>query len=400
MPNLSAKTNRGLSVSRRWMHVSPGWLLLAVLLLAVAGVSSPPAVVLRSFNNVQLLEEKGETSAGVSVGDLNGDGFPDIVLAKGRHWPLHNRVLMNDGHGRFSASNLGSAPDRTYSAALADVDLDGDLDVVVSNDAPDRKLVYTNDGRARFQYAGTFGDPAWTTRYVALADLDGDRYPDVIVANRGGDKAVPSFVCFNDQKGSFPRCEPLPTQSATSIAAADLDGDGALDLFVPHRDGGQSMVLWNNGKGAFLSSERVGPADTTGRIGVAGDLDGDGQPDLAFIDERKKAVFVISNRGIRNFGEPARLPGPARVPYALALSDLNGDGRLDIVVGWVEAPGSIYFSQPGRSHSAPVAWNDGKGVVYGLAFHDFNRDGWPDIVAARSDAPNAIWFSALPGKPR
>ena len=93
----------------------------------------------RSFDRVVLLEEKGETSAGVHLGDLNGDGQLDIVLAKGRHWPLHDRVLLNDGKGGFTASNLGVTPDRTYSAALADLDLDGDLDIVVSNDAPDRK---------------------------------------------------------------------------------------------------------------------------------------------------------------------------------------------------------------------------------------------------------------------
>lgn len=367
------------------------------LLLLAAALSSAPAPGLRSFDTVKLLEEKGETSAGVSVGDLNGDGRPDIVLAKGRHWPLHDRVLLNDGKGGFIAGNLGNAPDRTYSAALADVDLDGDSDVVVSNDAPDRKIVYKNDGRAHFSEAGTFGDSAWTTRYVTMADIDGDRYPDIIAANRGGNKGVPSFVCFNDKTGGFPRCNPLPTQSATSIVAADLDGDGAQDLFIPHRDGGQSVVLWNSGKGDFSSSARVGPPDANGRIGAAGDLDGDGRLDLAFIDERKKAVFVIVNLGKRRFGEPAQLPGPARVPYALALADLNRDNRLDLVVGWVNAPGSIYFSHGSRA--ATVEWNDGKGVVYGLAFSDFNGDGWPDIVAARSDAPNAIWFSTTPGKP-
>ncbi len=54
-----------------------------------------------------------------------------------------------------------------------------------------------------------------------------------------------------DGKGHFPVCQPLPTESVTSIVAADFDGDGALDLFVPHRDGGQSIVLWNDGKGTF-----------------------------------------------------------------------------------------------------------------------------------------------------
>jgi hypothetical protein len=139
---------------------SPAWVLVAAVLLAQAQPASAP--VLRSFDRVLLLEQKAETSVGVSVGDVNGDGLPDIVLGKGRHWPLFNRVLLNDGHGGFTASNLGTAPDRTYSAALADVDGDGHLDIVVSNDAPDRKLVYLNDGKGHFTEFGKFGDPKWS----------------------------------------------------------------------------------------------------------------------------------------------------------------------------------------------------------------------------------------------
>jgi hypothetical protein len=355
----------------------------------------------RSFERVLLLEDKGETSAGVNIGDLNGDGLLDIVLGKGRHWPLYNRILINEGDGRFSASNLGAAADRTYSAALADLDGDGDLDIVVSNDEPDRKRVYKNDGKGHFTEAGSFGDAKWSTRYVTLADLNGDRYPDIVAANRGpGPQApTPSFVCLNDRKGGFPTCEALPTESATSIVAADFDGDGALDLFVPHRDGGQSVMLWNDGKGRFPKSTKVGPAMTWVRMGAAGDFDGDGRLDVAIIEERKKASFVLLNRGARQFGDPAQLPGPPRTPYALAVADLNRDGRPDIVVGHVELPGSVYFNTgPGGSfHEVP--WNDGKGVVYGLAFADFDGDGWPDIVAARSDAPNGIWYSTKPVSP-
>src|SRR5690349_1342303 len=276
----------------RWLLLAAACAAAAVFLVPTMGQQPrPAALVLRSFDRVVLLEDKAETSAGVNVGDLNGDGLLDIVLGKGRHWPLFNRVLINDGKGGFSATNLGAAPDRTYSAALADLDGDGALDIVVSNDEPDRKLLYRND----------------------------DGYPDIVAANRGeGPQApVPSFVCLNDRKGQFPVCDALPTESATSIVAADLDGDGALDLFVPHRDGGQSIILWNDGKGRFPTSTKVGPAKAWIRMGAAGDLDGDGRPDLAIIDERMEATFIISNRGGRQFGEPVRLPGPERPPYCL-----------------------------------------------------------------------------------
>jgi len=76
------------------------------------------------------------------MGDLDGDGDLDLVLAKGRHDPLRDRVLLNDGKGGLVASDLGPTADRTYTAALADVDGDGDLDVLTSNDTPDKKLVY------------------------------------------------------------------------------------------------------------------------------------------------------------------------------------------------------------------------------------------------------------------
>lgn len=387
----------------------------ALCMLALACTSgcsqraaTPEREIFRAFGRELLLEQKSETSAGVSVGDLNGDGLPDIVLAKGRHWPLFSRVLLNDGKGGFIASNLGTAPGRTYSAALADIDRDGDLDIIVSNDKPDRKLVYRNDGKGHFTESGTFGRSNWPTRYVTLADLNGDGYPDIVVANRGdypdlvdgkpaqGRKIpTPSFVCLNDGKGRFPDCEKLPTESATSIVAADLDGDGSPDLFVPHRDGGQSIILWNDGKGHFTTSTKVGPAAAWIRMAAAGDFDGDGRLDLAFIDEQKRAAYVMYNKGGRRFGEPERLPGLSRHPYALAVTDLNRDGRPDIVVGYVEAPGSVYFNTGPHSFHE-VRWNDGKGTVYGLAFADFNGDGWPDIVAARSDAPNAIWFSTEP----
>jgi hypothetical protein len=372
------------------------------VLFLVPTMGQAPQPVFRSFERVVLLEDKGETSAGVNVGDLNGDGLLDIVLGKGRHWPLFNRILLNDGKGHFSATNLGTAPDRTYSVALADLDGDGDLDIVVSNDEPDRKLLYKNDGKGHFTEYGTFGEPSWSTRYVTLADLNGDGFPDIVAANRGpGPQApVPSFVCLNDRTGHFPGCQPLPTESATSIVAADFDGDGALDLFVPNRDGGQSILLWNDGKGRFPTSTKVGPAAAWIRIGAAGDFDGDGRLDLAIIEERKKASFEIFNRGGRQFGDPVQLPGASRTPYALAVADLNRDKRPDIVVGYVESAGSIYFNTGKSRTFHEVPWNDGSGTVYAMAFADFDRDGWPDIVAARSDAPNGIWFSTKPSSLR
>jgi hypothetical protein len=360
----------------------------ALLVPFSRGAETVPA-----FKLSRLLEEKGETSASVSVADLNGDGHLDLVLAKGRHWPLHNRVLLNDGTGRFAARNLDEAADRTYSAAVADVDGDGKLDMVVSNDRPDRKLVYRGDGQGGFRVSGTFGDPAWPTRYVTLADLNGDGLADIVAANRagGGGRRTPSYICFNDGKGNFPTAQPLPTESATIILAADFDGDGGVDLFVPHRDGGTSVMFWNQGKGVFAEPIPVGPSPASIRAAAAGDVDGDGRLDLVVGDETTKRVVVWSNVGRRAFREGPAL-ADAAVPYAIVIADVTRDGKPDIIVGNLRAPGFVFHQTGGTPAFRSVRWNDGAGAIYGIAVGDMNGDGWPDLVTARSDAPNAIWF--------
>jgi hypothetical protein len=170
---------------------------------------------------------------------------------------------------------------------------------------------------------------------VTLADLDDDGFPDIVAANRGDypdpvdgkpgkgpQNPTPSYVCFNDGKAHFPACQPLPkTESATSIVAADFDDDGAIDLFVPHRDGGQSYVLWNDGKGYFPTWTKVGPAEAWIRMGAAGDLNGDGRPDLATIDEAPKGEFYPP----KSRWTPIRRSGPSPGPRSAAV--LRGDCR-------------------------------------------------------------------------
>lgn len=360
----------------------------ALLLLLAAAWAGP------TFDQLLLLETKGETSAGISLGDLDGDGDLDIVLAKGRHWPLHNLILRNDGKGNFTTETFGPAADRTYSAALADLDGDGDLDIAVSNDNPDQKLIYRNvDGKGRMQLAGTFGEPTWNTRYITLADLNGDGRPDILAANRSSvpERPSASFFCLNDGKAAFPKCQPLATQSATIIVAADLDGDGAIDVAVPHRDGGQGVIFWNGGKANFSKPTSFGPPQSSMRAAAAGDLNGDGKLDLVAGDE-KTGLYWFANLGRRQFGAAIRLGDPHRSPYSIGLADMDRDGRLDIVVGNMEAPGSILLARA-QGKFEEIPWGDGQGTVYGLALGDLNGDGWLDIAAARSGAPNAVWFS-------
>lgn len=356
------------------------------------------------FDRVLLLETTSETSANVGLGDLNGDGYLDILLVKGRHWPLRSRVLLGDGRGHFpTAYNLGDLPYRSYSGRLVDIDGDGDLDVVLSNDTPDPKVVYMNDGKGHFHVGSTYGRPEWETRNASVADLNGDRRPDIIVANRT-DKNPANYICLNKGKGRFDsNCVSFSHESATTITPADFNHDRLIDLAVPHRDGGQSYVYFGGARASYSNLKRVpfGPADAAIRMAEAADLNGDGLLDIVAIDERRGvSIYFGQKDGTFSSGNGTALDGGGATPYALSLRDLNGDGRIDIVVGNVEAPSTIYFndSSAPRSvligHYTTIHFGDNKGTVYGFAIADLDGDGLPDIAVARSDAPNAIYFAS------
>ncbi len=361
---------------------------IAVLLVAT-GIGIAAQASFPGFTRVLNLEDTSEDSANVGIGDLDGDGDPDLALAKGRHTPLVDRILLNDGKGNFTAADLGPA-DRTYSAVLADLDGDRDLDIVTSNDRPDTKVIYLNDGKARFRVAGTWGAPEWSTRNAAAADLNGDGRPDIIAANRPG----PSFVCLNDGKGGFSApCIAIPAGSATSIIPADFDHDGNIDLAVPERDGGQSRIYFNDGKASFTRTLPFGPAKAAARVGSAADFDGDGDLDLVVGDEAAALMVVHINDGQGNLREGFRFQDRTRVPYALSTGDLNGDRRPDIVIGYISARPSVFFNTGNGTQFTRIEFGDGKGSAYGFALGDLDGDGAPDIAHARSGAPNVVYFS-------
>ena len=279
------------------------------------------------FNDASARLPAGSQGNGLALGDVNGDGLPDIFVGstgETGHAPgarvtrARNLLFLNDPQrpGHFidaTRTHLPDADDQTEGAVLADMDGDGHLDLVLASPAtPNRLLI--NDGTGRFRDAShRLEQTAPTeTREVHVLDVNGDGKPDIVFFNitsnnHGWDKDPQTRLLVNDGNGHY-RDEtttrlPKHTFSSWAGTVVDFNGDGAPDLlvgaiqvpgFVPL----QLRAWQNDGKGRFTDvTPDVVPGVTVGRSWSMGrgDLDGDGRDDVFIGGWGTQARLLLSN---------------------------------------------------------------------------------------------------------
>ena len=108
----------------------------------------------------------------------------------------------------------------------------------------------------------------------------------------------------------------------------------------------------------------------------------------------KRGVFAFFGEGGNKWSAAVPIGARGRTPYALTVHDVNKDGAIDIIVGHVEAPSTVFFTAGSGRSFTPVDFGDGKGTVYGFDVADLDNDGRLDIAVARSEAPNAVYFGS------
>jgi FG-GAP-like repeat/PASTA domain len=373
----------------------------------------------------------------VAIGDLDGDGGPDIVTASTARYhgedvvPLHTvSVLFNRGDGTFEGRKdypAGQGPD---NVAIGDLNCDGKADIV-STTSRKSVSVLLNLGDRSFQPGGEFETGREPTA-IAIADLDGKGAPDLAVANLSGRlkgdhrsdyESGTVSVLANRGDGSFESRDDYATGvSPMSLAVADLNTDGKPDLATASSEG-ESSVLLNRGDGSFEYGRNYD--STTGPSWVsAADLNGDSNQDLTvatndWSDEVEEDgvtlqpayVYTFANRSDGTFRKPhtfLETYGYAEGIYGLAVNDLNGDGRPDLTAVRDQSNyeneflSLLFNSGDGRFRARldyPVGPRDTAGDQdVPLAIGDLNGDRRPDLVRADASTHAVTVVLSTPGR--
>ena len=270
----------------------------------------------------------GPGPAAIAIGDLNGDSKPDLAVAD---WDGAVATLFNNGDATFRVEHDYATGDRTTSIAIGDLNGDGALDLAatVAEDGTLDVLLNKGDGSFADPVAYAAGENAWA---VAVGDLNGDGVADLAVVSSSERSVVSIFL--NDGKGAFgaPR-DYAAGPEPVAVAIGDLDDDGKPDLAISHFgsvfQSNTVSVLVNDGDAGFGSKRDYPVAEGLGRIAI-GDVSGDGEPDLVTSNDDSNRLSLLVNSGDGRFLPVLAYP-TGELPQDVALGDLNGDGRLDLV---------------------------------------------------------------------
>ena len=303
---------------------------------------------MQPFNSRILLPTKAAQNA--AVGDLNGDGYPDIVFAQsGGYWEYRHADEFQSPSRIYWGSPDGFSPEN-FTDLLA-------------NGASD----------------------------VAVADLNADKHLDIVFANRGGknNDDVDSYIYFGAQDGfDAKRRIGLPTHQVSAVEIADVNNDGAPDLVFANEKGTESVAYLNQG-GAFASDRGIGFDTYSAKDCAVADFNGDGFMDV-FNSNYQRHNNPITDSYLYfgsadGFSNAARQALPTIGAWGATAVDLNADDRPDLVVSnhkeyySYEVPSFIYWNDNGELKDSLRTTLYQHGPV-GNTVADFNGDGKLEVI--------------------
>lgn len=335
--------------------------------------------------------------------DFDGDGDLD-VLVRTQLWRNDNGIFRD-----VSSAWFGTLQFSFYRFAVADLDRDGDVDLVSQNAANVGPLlqVSLNDNLSGFVNACGGAMPESNTRGSAVAaDLNGDGLLDLAVAT-GAESGEGRRLFLQTANGFLDRTSLLPTSTAqgafVDVLHVDMDGDKDQDLVFVGRGRPHEVVLQDKGRfldGSALLPGIVGPATSI----ASGDVDGDGRDDLVLGYEGQSDVILMAQASGRGFRDETstRLPQRSDLTRDVVLVDIDKDGDLDLVCACgtrTTMERTRVYENDSRGHFTDIT--DAVMVSFRSAFSalvagDFDADGDADL-AVYDEAPGRMWLWANAG---
>jgi hypothetical protein len=316
-----------------------------------------------TFQTAVVYESGGLFADSIAIADVNGDGKPDLIVANCGSSSQNNcvntsgsgdvSVLLGNGDGTFQTAALYSlGASGATSVAVADVNGDGKLDLVVATGSSTAGLVgvLLGNGDGTFQTEATYGSGGLSPLALAVANL-GNGHIDVIVANQCAADCSSSNVgvLVGNGDGTFQTVVTYPSGGLfpDSVAIADVNRDGKPDVIVANSstslnvDNGNVGVLLGNGNGTLQTAITYGSGAFGAASVAVADVNGDGKLDLVVANCSGTAsscigalpgdVGVLLGNGNGTFQTAVTYASGASTPFGVAVGDVNGDGRPDIV---------------------------------------------------------------------
>jgi hypothetical protein len=330
----------------------------------------------------------------ISVNDLNADGRMDLVAANSNNNTIS--VLLGNGDGTFGTATPYSVGISPYATAVKDLNADGRMDLVVANLISNTLSVLLGNGDGTFGAATPY--PTGNGPYsLAVGDVNGDGHPDAFTPNLAGSNVS---VLLGQAGGSFAPPINYPIgESPYSVALGDVNGDGHLDLVTS--SGSQAnvsivSVLLGNGDGTFgaATSYAVG---TTPTAMVLSDVNEDGRLDILTANLGNSTASVLVGNGDGTFGAATSYPAGVN-PFGIAVSDANGDSHPDLITS--NSNGNNVSILLGDGHgvfAAPIFYSVNGTYPLRVVVGDVNADGQPDIITANRNSNNiAVLLGGTP----
>ncbi|GIV83252.1 MAG: hypothetical protein KatS3mg052_0259 [Candidatus Roseilinea sp.] len=349
--------------------------------------------------------------------DLNGDGVSELLFV---NWQgtIGGQIYWGGGltnNPSWSATDRTDLPSSSgFSVAVADLNGDGRPEVILS-------LLATNSSIYWGQAGGTYGVsysasavtnlPTNSATGVAVADLNGDGRPEVIFANysNGFTHLIDSYIYWGQAGGTYgvtystAARTVLPTSGGSGVAVADLNGDGRPEVIFSNTNDDStfnvnSYIYWGQAGGTYgvtYSTAARTVLPTSGGSGVAvADLNGDGRPEVIFANFDNNSTRYLNSYvywgqaggtyGV-SYSTAARTDLPGVGAQKVSVADLNNDGQRDVaLLNYHGGFTRVFWGPLPTSGTATSYWDHNHGFGFrGLSLSDLNADNRVDLLIGR-----------------